>query len=95
MRKNTFNYIALSSLILLAVIVANGAAWTILLSMVDNDDDGPAIESVAFKDDHQFLSSEKIQQLHQSILDLCFVPIGDVIVPVSAVQNSFPLSTRD
>jgi len=81
---------------LLAVIAANGAAWTILLSMVDDDDDGPAIESVAFQEDYQLRpSSEKIQQIPQSTLHLCFVSIGKVTVPVSAIQPPFTISTRD
>ena len=96
MRKSTFNYIAFYTLILLAIIIANGAAWTILLSSVDDDDDGPAIVSIKLQDDHQFLPSlENIQQSPQSTFQPCIVSIRELTVPVSAVQNPFFLSTRD
>lgn len=96
MQKRTVNYIALCALLLLAVFVANGAAGAILLSLVDDDEDGPAIESITFHDIQQLLlSQEKIQDLPHSTLQPCFVLIREIAVPVSPVQNPFPVSTRD
>ncbi|HMD14718.1 MAG TPA: hypothetical protein VKI62_08845 [Bacteroidota bacterium] len=81
---------------LLAVFVANGAAGLILLSLVDDYEDGPSIESVSIQDDLQLLPLQKTtQELPQSTFQLSFVSMRKAYVPVSHAQPSFPLSTRD
>jgi len=102
MRKNTVDYIPFLALMLLAVFITNGVGGFILLNLVDDDDDGPAIQSVTFKDGHQLLPSlEKIQHLPQStfhlpiVFQLPVVSPRKVTFPVSTVQDPFPLSTRD
>jgi hypothetical protein len=74
-QMNKLNNILTCVVILLVLFVANGVVGNYLLSLSNDDDDSPDIESVIFREDHQLLTMfEKTQELPQLTLQTFDLP---------------------